>query len=86
MSDYPMLISNKLHSFRNFMRQSYEKNRRSGRFSHHLPWEPAVSRCMADNAKLISEFPAPTGKTASRHGLRRNSFVMSSIVPSGSIR
>ena len=48
--------------------------------------EPAVSRCMADNAKLISEFPAPTGKTASRHGLRRNSFVMSSIVPSGSIR
>lgn len=56
------------------------------RFSHHLPWEPAVSRCMADNAKLISEFPAPTGKTASRHGLRRNSFVMSSIVPSGPTR
>ncbi len=25
MSDYPMLISNKLHSFRNFMLQSYEK-------------------------------------------------------------
>ena len=23
MSDYPMLISNKLHSFRNFMLQSY---------------------------------------------------------------
>ena len=23
MSDYPMLISNKLHSFRNFYRQSY---------------------------------------------------------------
>ena len=23
MSDYPMLISNKLHSFRNFGRQSY---------------------------------------------------------------
>ena len=23
MSDYPMLISNKLHSFRNFMQQSY---------------------------------------------------------------
>ena len=25
MSDYPMLISNKLHSFRNFIRQRYEK-------------------------------------------------------------
>ena len=25
MSDYPMLISNKLHSFRNFKKQSYEK-------------------------------------------------------------
>ena len=24
MSDYPMLISNKLHSFRNFMLQNYE--------------------------------------------------------------
>ena len=26
MSDYPMLISNKLHSFRNFMLQNYEKS------------------------------------------------------------
>ena len=25
MSDYPMLISNKLHSFRNFNLQTYEK-------------------------------------------------------------
>ena len=25
MSDYPMLISNKLHSFRNFDTQKYEK-------------------------------------------------------------
>ena len=25
MSDYPMLISNKLHSFRNFTLQRYEK-------------------------------------------------------------
>ena len=25
MSDYPMLISNKLHSFRNFLLQKYEK-------------------------------------------------------------
>ena len=24
MSDYPMLISNKLHSFRNFFAQSYD--------------------------------------------------------------
>ena len=27
MSDYPMLISNKLHSFRNFTAQSYAKIR-----------------------------------------------------------
>ena len=26
MSDYPMLISNKLHSFRNFYMQRYQKN------------------------------------------------------------
>ena len=26
MSDYPMLISNKLHSFRNFREQIYNKN------------------------------------------------------------
>ena len=26
MSDYPMLISNKLHSFRNFMMQKYNNN------------------------------------------------------------
>lgn len=26
MSDYPMLISNKLHSFRNFLSQRYIKN------------------------------------------------------------
>ncbi len=25
MSDYPMLISNKLHSFRNFVEQTYTK-------------------------------------------------------------
>ncbi len=25
MSDYPMLISNKLHSFRNFRKQKYKK-------------------------------------------------------------
>ena len=24
MSDYPMLISNKLHSFRNFLKQNYQ--------------------------------------------------------------
>ena len=27
MSDYPMLISNKLHSFRNFQAQTYEANK-----------------------------------------------------------
>ena len=35
MSDYPMLISNKLHSFRNFMWQRYKvslKNEEIGAF------------------------------------------------------
>ena len=27
MSDYPMLISNKLHSFRNFLMQRYKKEK-----------------------------------------------------------
>ena len=31
MSDYPMLISNKLHSFRNFSLQRYNKK---GKLSH----------------------------------------------------
>lgn len=31
MSDYPMLISNKLHSFRNFRGQSYNKKGNKGR-------------------------------------------------------
>ena len=30
MSDYPMLISNKLHSFRNFIEQKYEFKIKSG--------------------------------------------------------
>ena len=30
MSDYPMLISNKLHSFRNFFVQKYEFKIKSG--------------------------------------------------------
>ena len=30
MSDYPMLISNKLHSFRNFEVQSYDEKARKG--------------------------------------------------------
>ena len=30
MSDYPMLISNKLHSFRNFYLQRYENHRPAG--------------------------------------------------------
>ena len=32
MSDYPMLISNKLHSFRNFPLQTYAKSLRKGAF------------------------------------------------------
>ena len=32
MSDYPMLISNKLHSFRNFMMQKYEKEKKKRNF------------------------------------------------------
>ena len=30
MSDYPMLISNKLHSFRNFLPQSYHFSKKPG--------------------------------------------------------
>ena len=38
MSDYPMLISNKLHSFRNFLLQKYKKNasRASAVYPAHL--------------------------------------------------
>jgi len=32
MSDYPMLISNKLHSFRNFHSQRYEKRIKHANF------------------------------------------------------
>ena len=32
MSDYPMLISNKLHSFRNFLLQRYEKRIKHANF------------------------------------------------------
>ena len=32
MSDYPMLISNKLHSFRNFIAQYYKKRYTNFRF------------------------------------------------------
>ena len=32
MSDYPMLISNKLHSFRNFYMQIYKTERVKSRF------------------------------------------------------
>ena len=31
MSDYPMLISNKLHSFRNFFSQTYKKESTLGK-------------------------------------------------------
>ena len=33
MSDYPMLISNKLHSFRNFVAQSYGYDRERTNFN-----------------------------------------------------
>ena len=42
MSDYPMLISNKLHSFRNFYMQRYEKHSmqcsKTLFFVHHIPF------------------------------------------------
>ena len=38
MSDYPMLISNKLHSFRNFLLQIYEK-------SLPLPYIIPIMKC-----------------------------------------
>ena len=36
MSDYPMLISNKLHSFRNFAEQIYNKNGTTPRNNEHI--------------------------------------------------
>ena len=37
MSDYPMLISNKLHSFRNFKVQSNEKKMRCAKNTRTYP-------------------------------------------------
>ena len=37
MSDYPMLISNKLHSFRNFRVRIYGIKREGGAFSFYFP-------------------------------------------------
>ncbi len=43
MSDYPMLISNKLHSFRNFALQNYQKKQsareNSQKYSSRMPME-----------------------------------------------
>ena len=48
MSDYPMLISNKLHSFRNFVAQNYEK--------------PGLSQARA--FCILRTSPLPIGKWA----------------------
>ena len=48
MSDYPMLISNKLHSFRNFTAQNYEK--------------PGLSQARA--FCILGTSPLPIGKWA----------------------
>ena len=37
MSDYPMLISNKLHSFRNFLLQRYTKKEEIPRQTWQIP-------------------------------------------------
>ena len=45
MSDYPMLISNKLHSFRNFMMQRYKTYAYIAINSHFLPqWIAVILR------------------------------------------
>ena len=36
MSDYPMLISNKLHSFRNFVMQTYKNSHESHRETQEM--------------------------------------------------
>ena len=38
MSDYPMLISNKLHSFRNFSEQMYTKNNKAVFYAAENPY------------------------------------------------
>ena len=60
MSDYPMLISNKLHSFRNFVVQSYEKtltkqvaNITFADFSYYQTF--AISTTLNPNSKIFSE-------------------------------
>ena len=42
MSDYPMLISNKLHSFRNFLQQRYKTYGYIAINSHFLSYSIAV--------------------------------------------
>ena len=40
MSDYPMLISNKLHSFRNFVAQKYKGDTEETIVSEEREWNP----------------------------------------------
>ena len=56
MSDYPMLISNKLHSFRNFALQRYIINNKK-------VLQPAVEfiKAMGVQAHLVDGAATPTG-------------------------
>ena len=49
MSDYPMLISNKLHSFRNFMLQRYKKyllkSSVSAYYNNHMRRQDTLAYC-----------------------------------------
>ena len=62
MSDYPMLISNKLHSFRNFALQKYEKQRKHTKEKlqvrrPHIPHNHNHNRAPPPTATLT---PTPT--------------------------
>ena len=53
MSDYPMLISNKLHSFRNFSVQRYKTYGYIAINSHFLSYPIAVILCTVRDSIFI---------------------------------
>ena len=52
MSDYPMLISNKLHSFRNFVLQIYEISDKKSKYDFYY----SICRFMADISVTVDHF------------------------------
>ena len=72
MSDYPMLISNKLHSFRNFREQRYERTGRMSKFIFAL-CRGGVPK-MKSKVRKISVSPNPGEPNENGDTLRSNSI------------